>query len=381
MTAGPVRMPWSGAGVPHAIVEVNQHCNLDCDGCYKDKFPHSKPLPLLREEIDLALARRRLTVLTLAGGEPTLHPQLTEVIAHAARRGLRTILLSNGTLLSPERLRAWRAAGLGRVSIHVDSRQRGRPDAPPASTERALNPLRRALADRCAEAGLDATLAVTVYADTLAQLPDVVAEGLASPAVTALLVTGYSALADRRRGGDARETVTNDALAGVMREAFGARPVWYVPSRHDPRARRWLFWEAAVTVEPGGAARTLWWDPRDRFPLWALPRLDRLVRGRYHFDPPMTPATRARVLALHAALSLRPGTIARTASFLAAARRNGNLKTCAFVFQESPRERPDGTIDFCLDCPDATVRDGELVPICMADRLRPIARGAAGSGP
>jgi hypothetical protein len=51
---------------------------------------------------------------------------------------------------------------------------------------------------------------------------------------------------------------------------------------------------------------------------------------------------------------------------------SADLKTCALIFQEGPSERPDGTLDFCRDCPDATVRDGALVPICMADVERPV---------
>ncbi len=372
MTAPAVVLPWRGADVPHVIIEVNQHCNLDCDGCYKDKFRWTKPLDEIRAELDLAASLRKLTVVTLAGGEPTLHPELPEIIAEVARRGLRPLLLTNGTLLTTERLKTYRRAGLGRAVIHVDRRQRGRMDAPPATSERELNPLRRRLADRCAAEGVDVTLAVTVYRDTLAELPDVVEECLASPGVTALLATGYSERVDRRRGGVERGFVGNADARRVLRESEGAHPVWRVPSQHDPEAERWLLWEVAVTADGSGALRKLWWDPRDRAPLRLIPRLDRLVRGRHHFDPPMSPGDRARLLALHALLSARPRTIARTAAFLAAARRNRNLKTCALIFQESYVELADGTHDYCRDCPDATVRNGELVPICTADRDRPL---------
>jgi hypothetical protein len=94
----------------------------------------------------------------------------------------------------------------------------------------------------------------------------------------------------------------------------------------------------------------------------------------------LTPRKRSGLLALHALLSGRADTLARTASFLAAAWRNRNLKTCALIFQEGPTERPDRTLDSCRDCPDATVRGGELVPICVADDGNPLRAGERARG-
>jgi hypothetical protein len=363
----PTRMPWAGALVPHATLEVNHECNLDCDGCYKDKSSGWKPLAQLEGELEVALGRRRLQSLTLAGGEPTLHPELPAVIALVARRGVDPMLLTNGTLLTPERLVAYRAAGLRRVAIHVDSRQRGRPDAPPAACEADLNPLRRALAARCAAAGLECTLVITAYRDTLPGLRDVVELCLSCDAVTALLATGYSEAIDRRRRGTAGQSVDNRMLRDAMRDAFGAEPAWFIPSERDPMATRWLFYQCGITSGSAGP-RTLWWDPRDRVPLWLLPRLDGLLRGRYRWDMPMSWPHQASLIALQGVTLARPATLARTVAFLGAAARNRRLKTCSIVFQEAPALRPGGGADPCRDCPDATVRNGELVPICLADQ-------------
>ena len=72
--------------------------------------------------------------LRLTGGEPLLQPQLEALIAAAGplrqRRpdggGLREIALtSNGALLSAERARALRAAGLDRLTLSLDGAEAG----------------------------------------------------------------------------------------------------------------------------------------------------------------------------------------------------------------------------------------------------------------
>src|SRR4030095_16050667 len=92
----PLRMPYEGPDVPHAVIEVNQRCNISCTACYKDKSTYTKPLQQILDEVALVHAPRRLGVLSLAGGEPTLHPDLPAIILAIARRGVQLQLLSNG---------------------------------------------------------------------------------------------------------------------------------------------------------------------------------------------------------------------------------------------------------------------------------------------
>ncbi len=62
--------------------------------------------------------------------------------------------------------------------------------------------------------------------------------------------------------------------------------------------------------------------------------------------------------------------LAEALSFIAASLVPGRtLVEKHIVFQEGPEWLPDGSIDFCRDCPDATIRNGHLVPLCLADRI------------
>jgi MoaA/NifB/PqqE/SkfB family radical SAM enzyme len=130
----PMALPFTGCRVPHAVLEVNQECNMSCRACYKHRERSSKSMDQILAEIELLLEKRRLTTVTLAGGEPTLHPELPQVIESLRERGLTVMMLSNGTNLNDERLAAYRAAGLSRILLHVDCGQR-RPDHPCARTE------------------------------------------------------------------------------------------------------------------------------------------------------------------------------------------------------------------------------------------------------
>ena len=120
--------PLDRHGRPPGVLRLSltARCNLACPYCLPDD---RDPPGLLStaERVALVTAAVGLGVhsLRLTGGEPLLHPQLEELIA-ALRPlreagGLREIALtSNGSLLSAERARALRAAGLDRITLSLD---------------------------------------------------------------------------------------------------------------------------------------------------------------------------------------------------------------------------------------------------------------------
>ena len=87
------------------IVPIRR-CNLDCAYC-NEYDRTSKPVPpeeMLRR-ID-KLGELGTSIITLSGGEPTLHPDLDAMIARIRKRGAIATLITNGLLLTPERIRA-----------------------------------------------------------------------------------------------------------------------------------------------------------------------------------------------------------------------------------------------------------------------------------
>src|SRR5207248_5540991 len=67
------------------------------------------------------LADLGTSILTLSGGEPLLHPYLDDIIAAMRRRGVLACMITNGYLLTPERVRRLNRAGLDHMQISIDN--------------------------------------------------------------------------------------------------------------------------------------------------------------------------------------------------------------------------------------------------------------------
>ena len=117
-------------GAPQVLyLEVTKRCNAFCDFCpYWQTHERG-------ELTDYAPVVEKLEpfCVTFTGGEPLLRRDMAELVRGvvAVRRRPYTALLTNGWLLSLDKARALRAAGLEQVSISVDyigeahDRQRG----------------------------------------------------------------------------------------------------------------------------------------------------------------------------------------------------------------------------------------------------------------
>src|SRR5688572_25741264 len=106
---------------------VNAHlipirrCNLSCRYCneYDDR---SLPVPTdeILRRID-RLATLGTGIITISGGEPLLHPDLDTIVGHIRRRGAIATLITNGYLLTRERIRRLNLAGLDHLQISIDN--------------------------------------------------------------------------------------------------------------------------------------------------------------------------------------------------------------------------------------------------------------------
>ena len=106
-------------------IAVTNSCNATCDFC---NFAHGKvPSPDLRwidtlrfaAAVDILYARG-VRYLSFFGGEPLLHPRLSEMIATAAEKDMGTALITNGWLL-PQLIDKLAAAGLKTVYVSIDA--------------------------------------------------------------------------------------------------------------------------------------------------------------------------------------------------------------------------------------------------------------------
>ncbi len=98
-----------------------RRCNLSCTYC-NEYDNHSAPVPTaeILRRID-RLATLGAGVVTLSGGEPLLHPELDAVVRHIRRRGAIATVITNGYLLSRDRIRGLNRAGLDHLQISIDN--------------------------------------------------------------------------------------------------------------------------------------------------------------------------------------------------------------------------------------------------------------------
>lgn len=92
----PLRAPFT------ACLWITDYCNLNCSYCYAKPFSGTRMqterlLKLIDEFVTLGVFD-----LTLAGGEPTLHPAFIDIVDRAIAGGIRVGVLSNGVSLSEE---------------------------------------------------------------------------------------------------------------------------------------------------------------------------------------------------------------------------------------------------------------------------------------
>lgn len=124
-TAAVNRPTHFGAGpVPRIIFwELTQGCNLACQHCRAEAQPARAEDELSTKEclrvVDDILANYR-PVMILTGGEPLYRPDLFTIAEHAAQKGARVCLASNGTLIDEKIARQIRDVGIKRVAISLD---------------------------------------------------------------------------------------------------------------------------------------------------------------------------------------------------------------------------------------------------------------------
>lgn len=127
-----------------AHVVPMRRCNLSCAYC-NEYDNHSRPVPIevMRRRID-HLKALGISVVTISGGEPLLYPDLDDLIAHVRRRGIISGLITNGYLLTRERILRLNRAGVEHLQISIDNLQ---PDEVSKKSLKVLDRKLRLLAD------------------------------------------------------------------------------------------------------------------------------------------------------------------------------------------------------------------------------------------
>jgi hypothetical protein len=149
------------------LADLTDHCNLRCPTCFTDSSPAISgvvPLAEVLRSLDTRLAREngRIDVLMLSGGEPTLYPELAELLREVvARPVVRILVNTNGvTVARDDALLELLASHRDRVEVYLQY------DGPSAATSRHhrgadLGRLKESAVDRLSAHGVFTTLTMT----------------------------------------------------------------------------------------------------------------------------------------------------------------------------------------------------------------------------
>jgi len=159
---------------PVVVWNLTKQCNLYCEHCYAAATAERAPGELSTTEgkrLLEDLAEYGVPVVLFSGGEPLVRDDLVELVAYASDLGIRPVLSTNGTLLTPEKAAELRDAGLSYAGVSVDG-LRERNDAF-RGEEGAFDAAVRGI-EACLDAGLKTGLRYTITERTAPDLEGIV---------------------------------------------------------------------------------------------------------------------------------------------------------------------------------------------------------------
>jgi uncharacterized radical SAM superfamily Fe-S cluster-containing enzyme len=226
-----------------ALIEIVRSCNLSCPTCYADSpvgtgaSVDAVPLAELKQRIQGVIDRKGgIEILQLSGGEPTLHPQFFELLEWARDHEHIDYLLlnTNGVRMANEpvftaRLGAMFAKGGLQLYLQFDGVQ--------VAEQRQLRgadlrPVRLRAIERCAEANLPITLAMTVTTGNLPHLWEGIEFGLQHPhihGITFQPVFGSGRVGQASRRSPGNNGSRNSAAPDQMHASNGSGQAGSLP--------------------------------------------------------------------------------------------------------------------------------------------------------
>lgn len=108
---------------PVIVWNMTQRCNLKCRHCYARAagMEHTDPISTEQAKVMIDdLAAYGAPVMLFSGGEPLAREDLVELASYAGEKGMRAVISTNGTLITPQKAAELKKVGLSYVGISLD---------------------------------------------------------------------------------------------------------------------------------------------------------------------------------------------------------------------------------------------------------------------
>jgi len=384
------RLPWTASDNVLSWLEPTTKCNLACEGCYRENVNEHKSLQEVRKDLDAFNRWRTYDSVSIAGGDPLLHPNIVDIVRMVKADGHKPIVNTNGVALTKELLKELKAAGLTGLTFHVDSKQ-GRPGWK-KKNEVQLNDLRLQFAELAASVGgLSVAFNSTVYEDTLQYVPDLVqfaSDHIDLVDVMVFIVyraaitegqfdfyrNGQKVDADPLVYSVEQQTQRTDLSSHEVVRQIRTRfpdfmPSAYLGGTEKPDSLKWLFsGRYGLPAKNGGSGKVMG---------YVGPKFMELVQSAHHFATGkyMAYAPKWTLESGRSSLALglvEPG-VRQTAKNWAKhvlknpleARRKLHYQSIMVIQPIDMLE--DGRQNMCDGCPDVTIHEGNLVWSCRLE--------------
>lgn len=352
---------------PHITIEPNTTCNIKCRKCYNLNQDHVKSFEQVKCEIDLAFKKRKVETISLLGGEPTIHPDILKIIAYIKSKKVYCQLLTNGISFQGEEgdifLDNIKKAGVDRILLHIDKGQ-----------EHVHNNIDKTvleLFNKFEKRKVFFSLSITIYNDSQGGIP-----GIIKKYNYFTYFDGILALMER----DPIEAFSNNpsplnilpTLANeyvTIQHALNVEPTTYIPSSIDDDHISWLMYFYYINSKTGQIFRIS--HQLSRF----FRKIYRVFTGRQAFGitfkRPFFPFSLLISGLIECIINPR-----RIKKFIALLKRSDFTSAMRFhyiVIQDGPEyNKEKEKVHICYHCPDATIRNGKVTPVCIADQINPI---------
>lgn len=381
------RLPWSMNDNPFGWLEITDRCNVYCKGCYRQQLTGHFPMEQIKHDILFFKEWRNCDHISIAGGEPLIHPQILEILEFIREQDLKPLILTNGIRLhqNMEFLRELKAAGAFGFTFHIDSAQR-RPGWF-GKSELELCELRQQYAEMVASVGdMYCSFGCTIYPSNIGEIPEIVEWANDNiDIVNGLVFITYSGGVTNE---DLTYTVGGETVSAQGELSYGdadaeeitltSRDVYDIIHKNYPH------YDAAVYLGGTQMHDSIKWlisvqmGQKDKMLGSVGPKSAEIFMSAFHF-------LFGRYIAYMA--PHRMSKLAMISSLFDPHMRKVQfnfwrevLKNPRKLFEpiysqtigivQGPDITPDGRADMCDSCPDMTVWDGKLVHSCRMDEWR-----------
>ncbi len=121
------KLNWTAFNNPMGWVEPTYRCQYSCIGCYRGcgilNHPNDMKLSELKNQIIWLKNNRKVTTISIGGGEPLLYEPIIELVRFIKEIKLKCVIQTNGLLLNDKLLKKFDNLKLDEILIHISEHQ------------------------------------------------------------------------------------------------------------------------------------------------------------------------------------------------------------------------------------------------------------------